>query len=89
MDDTTNAGPVSDGEGGSEDLAEPEGVNAASREVADEHGARGGDVTSGGSPARAEQAEQQVADEHRPEELAGTVGAQDESPGQALSVGEG
>ena len=86
MDDTTNAGPVSDGPGGSEDLVESEGVNAASREVADEHGARGGDVTSGGSPARAEQ---QVADEHRPEELAGTVGAQDESPGQALSVGEG
>ena len=79
-----DAGP---GAGGStsKDLVEPEGVNAASREITDEP-AGGGDVTSGGAPERAHD---QVAERHRLQEMAGAPDEQGERPGQQLSVGEG
>ena len=85
-------GPVSETEsestGGSAiaDLVEPEGVNAASREVADDHPSGGGDVTSGGAPERATE---QMSQQHPPEEVVGPPGDEDASPGQQLSVGEG
>ena len=83
MDDTIEAGPDTSGSS-TEDLVEPEGVNAASREITEESG--GGDVTSGGAPERAQD---QISEQHRSEEMAGTPGDPNDSPGQQLSVGEG
>lgn len=85
MDELTNAGPQS-GKSSSADLVEPEGVNAASREISDEHRTGGGDVTSGGSPERAAE---QVTQAQPPEEMVGAPGNRGDSPGQELSVGEG
>jgi hypothetical protein len=67
------------------DLVEPEGVNAASREITGEQEGRG-DVTSGGAPERAAD---QMFEQHQPEQMVGTSDAQDDGPGQQLSVGEG
>ena len=83
-DETTDASPGAAGRT-TGDLVEPEGVNAASREIADAP-ARGGDVTSGGAPERAQD---QVAEQHPAERMVGAPGDQDASPGQQLSVGEG
>ena len=82
----TESESESTGDFGSADLVEPEGVNAASREVADEHPSGGGDVTWGGAPERARE---QMAEPHPPEEMVGTSGDQDGGPGQQLSAGEG
>lgn len=70
----------------SNDLVEPEGVNAASREIVDEHDSGDGDVTTGGSPDRAEE---QISARSPAEEMVGTPSDRDDSPGQELSVGEG
>jgi hypothetical protein len=75
---------TADGSGG-KDLVEPEGVNAASRELIEAHPG-GRDVTSGGAPERARE---QISERQPPEEIAGTSGGQDGGPGQQLSVGEG
>ena len=85
MDETTGAGRES-ADFSSKDLVEPEGVNAASREVVDEHASGGGDVGSGGSPERAER---QSSGGHARAEIVGTPGGRDDVPGQELSVGEG
>jgi hypothetical protein len=69
----------------SKDLVEPEGVNAASRELIEAHSG-GGDVTSGGAPERAGE---QISERQPLEQMAGTSGGQDGGPGQQLSVGEG
>ena len=82
--ETTDAGPGA-GDSTGRDLVEPEGVNAASREIVDER-AGGGDVTSGGAPERAQD---QISERHRSTEMAGVPGDQDGGPGQQLSVGEG
>ena len=81
--DATGTGPGA-GDSTSSDLVEPEGVNAASREITDER--TGSDMTSGGAPERAQD---QISERHQADEMAGTPGDQDASPGQQLSVGEG
>ena len=85
MDETTGAGRES-GDFGSKDLVEPEGVNAASREVVDSRASGGGDVGSGGSPERAER---QISGGHPRAQIVGTPGGRDDAPGQEFSVGEG
>ena len=82
----TESESESTGGSGSADLVEPEGINAASREVADEHPSEGGDVTAGGHPERAEaQADERMSNT----EMVGSADAQEDGPGQELSAGEG
>jgi hypothetical protein len=81
--DATGAGPGAGGTA-SADLVEPEGVNAASREITDERTAA--DVISGGAPERAQD---QIRERHEADEMAGTPSDEEGSPGQQLSVGEG
>jgi hypothetical protein len=85
MDETTGDDRAP-GSAATSDLVEPEGVNAASREIIDEHSTGDGDVTSGGSPERAAE---QVTDGPSSEQMVGVPGNRDDAPGQELSVGEG
>jgi hypothetical protein len=72
-------------DGPSEDLVEPEGVNAGS-DVPEDASTGRGDPSGGGAAA---QAPQPAAESATPDQLAGVPDQESPGSGQQLSVGEG